>query len=159
MDAADTSVSVLFFWTFMMMCYFILINAFLAIIVEAYEQTKSGFDEISYTDSFWHLLEMAKWWKKPKDGDFYLDDEEVKEVLDWVLGIFDAERKEEDIPSLISDTERCDKFDRRISSERHHRARALLLFLHETMKRPPPPHPSALRSHPFLSIIMQVCQV
>ena len=46
MQKVDESISNLFFWTYYMMCYFILMNAFLAIIVEAYEQTKKGFDGI-----------------------------------------------------------------------------------------------------------------
>ncbi|GMI19680.1 hypothetical protein TrRE_jg11734, partial [Triparma retinervis] len=111
MNEAESSVSVLFFWTFMMICYFILINAFLAIIVEAYEQTKSGFDAISYTDALWSVVEKVNIWRKKTGGEYHLNSYAIQEVLNWVLGVYDEDMKEGDIPKLIQDTSRWDNVD------------------------------------------------
>ena len=58
MDDVSSGITTLFFWTFFIICYFILMNAFLAIIVEAYDNTKAGYDSISYTDSLGGLYRL-----------------------------------------------------------------------------------------------------
>lgn len=117
MDEQSNSVNVMFFWTFMMICYFILINAFLAIIVEAYEKTKGGFDAISYTDAIFGLgvkiqAKVARLWRKPRpeEKEFHLKAVELKAALQWILGLYDEEMKEEDMPDLFHDTERWAKY-------------------------------------------------
>jgi hypothetical protein len=48
MSEVNSYITTVYFWTYFVICYFVLMNALLAIVVQAYESTKAGFDEFSY---------------------------------------------------------------------------------------------------------------
>ncbi|GMH99824.1 hypothetical protein TrVE_jg2120 [Triparma verrucosa] len=108
MDEVDQSITNLFFWTYYMICYFILMNAFLAIIVEAYEQTKRGFDAVSHTDAIWNMIDQIKGavkYKEPKCGKFHISNKELSDVLSWILGINleDEDDSNDEVPPMCSE--------------------------------------------------------
>jgi len=98
MISVNSFVTSVYFWTFFFICFFILVNAFLAIVVEAYEEAKEGFDEFSYTDAVVFLV------RPTVGGQFHVDDTTLDEVLDWcVLGGEGGE--EGDPPKILEQVE------------------------------------------------------
>jgi len=86
MDMVSIGITTLYFWTFYVTCFFILMNAFLAIIVEAYDNTKRGFDEISYTDALPGLLRY--FFRRPeRGGEWRISDDDCISVCEYVLGV------------------------------------------------------------------------
>ena len=105
MDEVNTGITLLFFWSFFCICYFILMNAFLAIIVEAYEAAKSGFDDFSYSDAFWVIFKRALS-RKRAAGNYHIDDHTLEVVLDYCMDHWDASETEaKEVPEIIADFE------------------------------------------------------
>ena len=98
MIEVSTGITALYFWTFFLICFFILMNAFLAIIVEAYEAAKSDFDAFSYTDAITVLARRVYNFRNKKRNRFYVDNQTLEEVLDWTCDVWDEDEKEEKKP-------------------------------------------------------------
>jgi hypothetical protein len=81
----------------MCICYFILMNAFLAIIVEAYDQAKTGFDAFSYSDAFGFIFRRHIMRYPFSGGKFHIPDQELEAILDYCMDHWAADEADEKV--------------------------------------------------------------